>query len=156
DLRRLATVRMSHEKEGQTLQATALVHEAWLWLKRSRQAFWQNRAHFFSAAEEAMRRVLIQNARRKATLKRGGKQERVDLEETKIAAINPAEKVLLIQEALERFQKEDPEKARIVELKFFVGLTSEEVAERLGITVRTVERHWAYAKARLFQTITHD
>src|SRR5262245_53158977 len=88
-LSRLATVRMSHEKEGQTLQATALVHEAWLWLKRSRQAFWQNRAHFFSAAEEAMRRVLIQNARRKATLKRGGKQERVDLEETKIAAINP-------------------------------------------------------------------
>ena len=156
DLRRLAIARMSHEKEGQTLQATALVHEAWLWLLRSGQPVWQNRAHFFSAAEQAMRRVLIQNARRKARLKRGGDQQRVGLEAAELTETTPVEKVLLIQDALEGFQKEEPEKAKIVEMKFFGGLTNEEVAEKLGVTARTVERHWAYAKAWLFQAINKE
>jgi RNA polymerase sigma factor (TIGR02999 family) len=155
DLRRLAIARMSHEKEGQTLQATALVHEAWLWLLRSGQPVWENRAHFFSAAEQAMRRVLIQNARRKARLKRGGDRQRVELEAAELET-TPEEKVLLIQDALQNFQKEDPEKAKIVEMKFFGGLTSQEIAERLGVTERTVERHWAYAKAWLFQAINKE
>jgi RNA polymerase sigma factor (TIGR02999 family) len=153
DLRRLAAIRISHEKEGQTLQATALVHEAWLWLKRSGQPVWQNRAQFFSAAEQAMRRVLIQNARRKARLKRGGDQQRVELEPADLPDTTPEEKALLIREALERFEREDAEKAKVVEMKFFGGLSSREVAQRLGVTERTVERHWAYAKAWLFQAI---
>jgi RNA polymerase sigma factor (TIGR02999 family) len=156
DLKRLAAARMCHEKEGQTLQPTALVHEAWLWLIRSGQPVWENRAHFFSAAEQAMRRVLIQNARRKARLKRGGGQDRVEMDEEDLAGTTPEEKVLLIQEALEAFRAEDPEKAKIVELKFFGGLTSREVAVRLGVTERTVERHWAYAKAWLFQAIEKE
>jgi RNA polymerase sigma factor (TIGR02999 family) len=156
DLRKLAAARMSHEKEGQTLQATALVHEAWLWLMRSGQPAWENRAHFFSAAEQAMRRVLIQNARRKARLKRWGGQDRVEMDEWDLADTTPEDKALLIHEALEGFRKEDPQKAKIVELKFFGGLTSQEVAEQLGVTERTVERHWAYAKAWLFQAIKKE
>lgn len=156
DLRRLACARMSHEREGHTLQATALVHEAWLWLKRSGQPLWHNRAQFFSAAERAMRRVLIENARRKACLKRGGDRKRVDLEVDEFADITPEEKVLLIQEALEKLQEQDPEKAKIVELKFFGGLTSQEVAAQLGIVERTVERHWAYSKAWLFKAIKSE
>jgi RNA polymerase sigma factor (TIGR02999 family) len=152
DLRRHAAVRMAHEAAGQTLQPTALVHEAWLRISGGNHD-WQNRAHFFGAAAEAMRRILIENARRKSRLKRGGDQLRLDIDQLELAAATPDDKMLLIDEALERLQAEDPEKAQVVVLKFFGGRTNQEVAETLGVTERTVERHWAYAKAWLFQSI---
>ncbi len=153
ELRRVAAARMAQEAAGQTLQPTALVHEAWMRLVGEGDRTWQNRAHFFGAAAEAMRRILIEVARRKSRLKRGGHQERVNLDELELAATTPDDKVLLINDAVEQLQLEDPEKARIVIMKFFGGLTNEEVAESLGVTKRTVERHWAYAKAWLFRSI---
>jgi RNA polymerase sigma factor (TIGR02999 family) len=152
ELRRHAAVRMAHEAVGQTLQPTALVHEAWLRISGGDHG-WQNRAHFFGAAAEAMRRILIENARRKSRLKRGGKQQRLDIDQLELAAATPDDRLLLIDEALERLQADDPEKAQVVVLKFFGGRTNQEVAETLGVTERTVERHWAYAKAWLFQSI---
>lgn len=155
DLRRHAASRMSRESSAQTLQPTALVHEAWLrMIGHGRTSpTWQNRAHFFGAAAEAMRRILIENARRKARLKRGGDQLRVDVDELDLAATSPEEKILLIDEALQELQGRDPEKARVVLLKFFGGHTNQEVAQAMGVTERTVERHWAFAKAWLFQCI---
>jgi RNA polymerase sigma factor (TIGR02999 family) len=153
ELRRHAAGRMAREAAGQTMQPTALVHEAWLRMIGNGDRRWQNRAHFFGAAAEAMRRILIENARRKARLKRGGNPLRIELEQVELFATTPDEKVVLIGDALERLRAEDPEKARVVVLKFFVGLTNQEVAENLGVTERTVERHWAYAKAWLFQSI---
>ncbi len=153
ELRRLATARMAQEAAGQTLQPTALVHEAWLQLVGDGDRTGQNRAHFFGAAADAMRRILIDKARRKATLRRGGGRERVDIEGMDLAAATPDDTVLLINEALERLEKEYPEQARIVVLKFFGGLTNMEAAETLGIGERSVERHWACAKARLFRWI---
>ena len=153
ELRRLAAARMAQEQAGQTLQPTALVHEAWLRLVGTGEHTWQNRAHFFAAAAEAMRRILIESARRKSRLKRGGGQARLDIDKLELAATTPDDKVLLIDEALERLRAEDPEKAKIVMLKFFGGLTNQEVADILGVTDRTVERQWAYAKAWLFQSI---
>jgi RNA polymerase sigma factor (TIGR02999 family) len=154
ELRKLAAHKMANEPSGQTLQATALVHEAWLRLVGAQDGqVWQNRGHFFAAAAEAMRRVLVENARRKARLKRGGGQERIELEQLELAETSPDEKVLLIDEALEQLQTNDPQKARVVVLKFFGGLTNQEVAANLGLTERTVERHWAYAKAWLFRKI---
>lgn len=154
DLRRQAGAQMSREAAGQTLQATALVHEAWLRLVGGGTSQrWQNRAHFFGAAAEAMRRILIENARRKARLKRGGNPLRVDIEDVDLAQTTPEEKVLLINEAIEKLEAQDPERARVVVLKFFGGFTNHEVAASLGVTERTIERHWAFAKAWLFQTI---
>jgi len=153
ELRRHAAARMAQETAGQTLQPTALVHEAWLRIVGNGDRTWQNRAHFFGAATEAMRRILIENARRKFRLKRGGHQVRLDIDQLELAATTPDEKILLIDEALEKLQAEDPEKARVVVLKFFGGYTNQEVAENIGVTERTVERHWAYAKAWLFQMI---
>jgi RNA polymerase sigma factor (TIGR02999 family) len=153
DLRRHARVQMAHEAAGQTLQPTALLHEAWLRLVGHGEHKWQNRAHFFGAAAEAMRRILIENARRKSRLKRGGDQARVDIEQVELAATTPDEKILLINDALEKLQVQDPEKAQVVVLKFFGGRTNQEVAASLAVTERTVERHWAYAKAWLFQSI---
>jgi RNA polymerase sigma factor (TIGR02999 family) len=153
DLRRQAAVQMSREAAGQTLQPTALLHEAWLRVIGDGDRLWQNRAHFFGAAAEAMRRILIENARRKARLKRGGGQVRVDADQVELASTTPDEKILLINDALELLQAQDPEKARVVVLKFFGGRTNQEVAESLAVTERTVERHWAYAKAWLFQNI---
>lgn len=154
DLRRHAGVQMSREAAGQTLQPTALVHEAWLRLVGGGQnERWQNRAHFFGAAAEAMRRILIENARRKARLKRGGNQVRVDVDSVELAETTPEEKILLIDEAIEKLAIEDPERAKVVVLKFFGGFTNEEVAASLGVTARTVERHWAFAKAWLFRSI---
>ncbi|HEX9047776.1 MAG TPA: sigma-70 family RNA polymerase sigma factor [Verrucomicrobiae bacterium] len=151
ELRRLAAVRMAKEGAGQTLQPTALVHEAWLQLAGDGARNWQNRAHFFGAAADAMRRILIDNARRKAAIKRGGDYERVDIEALEIAAATPDEHILLVNEALERLGREDPERARIVTLKFFGGLTNEEIAENLGIGLRTVVRQWSLAKIKMFQ-----
>jgi RNA polymerase sigma factor (TIGR02999 family) len=153
ELRRHAAVRISMEPAGQTLQPTALVHEAWLRLTSKEERHWQNRAHFFGAAAEAMRRILIENARRKSRLKRGGDQVRVDMEQLELAATTPDEKILLIDEALERLRIQDPDKARVVVLKFFGGRTNQEVAEILGVTERTVERIWAYTKVWLFHEI---
>jgi RNA polymerase sigma factor (TIGR02999 family) len=153
ELRRQARVRLAREAAGQTLQPTALVHEAWLRMFGDGEHRWQNRAHFFGAAAEAMRRVLIENARRKARLKRGGGQFRVDVDAIELAAASPDEKVLLIDDALERLQADDAEKAQIVLLKFFGGRTNREVAGIMGVTERTVERQWAYAKAWLFHRI---
>ena len=153
ELRRLAAARMAQESASQTLQATALLHEAWLRLVGDGDRTWQNRAHFFGAAAEAMRRILVENARRKARLKRGGGLVRLDVADLELAATTPDEKVLLMDEALEKLAVEDPEKARLVVLKFFGGLTNQEVAEHLGVTERTVERQWAYARTWLFQCI---
>jgi RNA polymerase sigma factor (TIGR02999 family) len=153
DLRRHAGMQMSHESPGQTLQPTALVHEAWLRMVGDGDRVWQNRAHFFGAAAEAMRRILIESARRKARLKRGGNQLRLDIDDVELAETSPEEKVLLIDEAVEKLRAQDPERAQVVILKFFGGFTNEEVAESLGVTERTIERHWAFAKAWLFQSI---
>ena len=153
DLRRHAAVRMAGESPGQTLQPTALVHEAWLRLFGDGDRTWRNRAHFFGAASEAMRRILIERARRKATLKRGGHQLRVDVDQVELAASTPDEKILLIDEAVEKLRLQDAEKAQVVVLKFFGGRTNQEVAEITGVTERTVERHWAYAKAWLYHCI---
>lgn len=153
ELRRHAAARMAREAAGQTLQPTALVHEAWMRLVGDGDRTWQNRAHFFGAAAEAMRRILIENARRKSRLKHGGDQVRLDLDQLELAATTPDEKILLIDEALERLRTQDPEKAQVVVLKFFGGYTNQEVAANLGVTERTIERHWAYAKTWLFQSI---
>ncbi|PYJ82503.1 MAG: RNA polymerase subunit sigma-24 [Verrucomicrobia bacterium] len=156
ELRRLAAIKMSREAQNQTLQPTALVHEAWLRLTTDEEMGWQNRGHFFGAAAEAMRRILIERARRRSRLKHGGGQVRIDIQELELADTTPDEKVLLINEALERLQAEDPEKARVVVMKFFGGLTNREVAESLNVTERTVERHWAYAKAWLFGAVRQE
>ena len=152
-LRQLAAARMSQEAAGQTLQATALVHEAWLRLVKDGDRTWQNRGHFFAAAAEAMRRILVENARRKSRLKRGGGQLRLDVDELDLADTTPDDKVLLMDGALEQLKAQDPEKAQIVVMKFFAGLSNKEIAETLGVAERTVERHWAYAKAWLFRNI---
>jgi RNA polymerase sigma factor (TIGR02999 family) len=156
ELRRLAAARMAMEAAGQTLQPTALVHEAWLRLVTDGERTWQNRAHFFGAAAEAMRRILIENARRKSRLKRGGGQAKVSIDDVELAETTPDDKVLLIDEALGQLEAEDPQRARIVVMKFFGGLTNQEVAESLGIGERTVDRQWAYAKAWLFRKIRAD
>lgn len=154
ELRQLASMRMAREAAGQTLQPTALVHEAWLRLVNDGDRTWQNRAHFFRAAALAMRRILVDRARSKASLKRGGGRERVNLDDVDLADAPTDDRVLLVDEAVTRLEAEDPESARIVTLKFFGGLTNKEVAESLGVTERTVERQWAYARACLYQMIS--
>ncbi len=154
ELRRLAAARMARESAGQTLQPTALVHEAWVRLVEDGSRTWENRAHFFGAAAEAMRRILIERARRKGRIKRGGGQQRIDLENVDVAAALPDDKILLLNEALERLRAEDPETAQVVVLKFFGGLTNEEIVQTIGSSDRTVRRQWNYAKAWLYDCIT--
>jgi RNA polymerase sigma factor (TIGR02999 family) len=156
ELRRLAAARMAREAEGQTLQPTALVHEAWLRLVADGDRTWQNRAHFFRAAAQAMRRILVDKARHKASLKCGGNRETVGIDELELATAPPDDRILLVDEALARLEAEDEESARIITLKFFGGLTNGEIARTLGVTERTVERQWAYAKACLFEMIQKD
>jgi RNA polymerase sigma factor (TIGR02999 family) len=153
ELRRIAAAKIAREAPGQTLQATALVHEAWLRLGGEDQSAWQNRAHFLAAAAEAMRRILVESARRKLRLKRGGGGKRVELHESVIQAPADDEKILQVHAALEVLSVEDPEKAQIVKLRFFVGLSHEEIAALLGLNEKTVRRHWEVAKVRLFQNI---
>jgi RNA polymerase sigma factor (TIGR02999 family) len=152
-LRRLAAAKMANEAPGQTLQPTALVHEAWLRLGGDKQPNWQNRGHFFAAAAEAMRRILVENARRKLRLKRGGGQERTELHESALEAPVEDEKILQVNEALEVLAAQDPQKANIVKLRFFGGLDHAEIAALLGVNEKTVRRHWEVAKVRLFQSI---
>jgi RNA polymerase sigma factor (TIGR02999 family) len=153
ELRRLAAWRLANEVPGQTLQATALVHEAYLRLVGQQDARWQGRRHFFGAAAEAMRRILVENARRKKRLKHGGQWERVDLQDIEIAAPMPDEDLLAMNDALDRLAVIDSRGAELVKLCFFVGLTQEEAAQELGVSISTVERIWAFARAWLFREI---
>ena len=154
ELRRLAAYKMALEPPGQTLQPTALVHEAWLRVAGGESGqHWQNRGHFFAAAAEAMRRILIDNARRKHARRHGGGQERVNLETAEIAAPGSDDELLQVHEALERFAQIDPTKAELVKLRYFVGLTIPEAAQVLGVSEPTVKRMWAYARAWLYREI---
>lgn len=153
ELRRLAASRMARESAGMTLQPTALVHEAWIRLSATGDRNWNNRVHFFRAAALAMRRILVDRARQKSSLKGGGLRSEIDPSALNSPDVTPDERLLLIDESLQRLEKEDPESARIVLLKFFAGLTNQEAATTLGVNVRTVERQWAYAKASLLQMI---
>ena len=153
ELRRLAAARMAREAAGQTLQPTALVHEAWVRLVEDGSRTWENRTHFFSAAAEAMRRILIERARRKSCVKHGGGQRLLDIADLDVAAALPDDKILLMDEALERLKTEDPETARVVVLKFFGGLTNEEIVAITGTSDSTVRRQWNYAKLWLFNCI---
>jgi RNA polymerase sigma factor (TIGR02999 family) len=154
ELRHLAAARMARESAGHTLQPTALVHEAWLRLVGDGERSWKNRSYFFAAAAEAMRRILVEHARRKAQLKYGGGQERLNIEEMELAEAEPDAKVLLVNAALERMETQHPERARIVVLKYFGGMTNKEVAETLGIGERSVDRHWVCAKTWLYKEIS--
>ncbi len=153
ELRRLAAAKMVRLASGQTLQPTALVHEAYLRLVGHTMPEWDGRAHFFAAAAEAMRRILIENARRKAALRHGGGQQRVDVEDIQIAAELKDDEMLAVNEALEIFAARDPQKAELVKLRYFVGLTVEEAAEVLGISATMAKRHWAYARVWLLREI---
>lgn len=155
-LRELAASRMAREMAGQTLQPTALVHEAWLRLQSNASPVWHNRAHFFGAASEAMRRILIERARSKLRLKRGNRAEHVSIDDVDIAQTPPDERMLLIDEALARLQATDPELARIVTLKFFGGLTNAEAAETMDVTERTIYNKWAFARAWLLKNIREE
>jgi RNA polymerase sigma factor (TIGR02999 family) len=153
ELRRLAAHKMASEAPGQTLQPTALVHEVWLKLTGNENRRWKDRAHFFAAAAEAMRRILVDNARRKRTARRGGvRGERVELEDLALVVPNE-DQMLAVDEALEKFAAQDKEKADLVKLRYFVGMTIEETAEVLGISEGTAKRYWAYARAWLFEEL---
>jgi RNA polymerase sigma factor (TIGR02999 family) len=150
ELRKLAAHKMAVEPPGQTLQPTALVHEAWLRLGGDQQPAWQNRPHFIAAAAEAMRRILIERARGKHRLRRGGNWQRVDLERVTVALEDADETVLAVHEALDRLAARDPLKAQIVKLRYFVGMSHQEIAIALGLAEPTVRRHWAYARSWLY------
>lgn len=153
ELRAIAARKMASERPGHTLQPTALVHEAWL--KFGARTF-ANRAHFFAAAAEAMRHILVDSARRKSQLKRGGDLERVDLLEASIVAPDESEKLLTVNEALDTLARENPLRAEIVKLRYFVGLNHQEIADALDLNEKTVRRHWEVAKVRLFQLISES
>src|SRR4029434_689471 len=153
ELRRVAAHKMAHEAAGHTLQPTALVHEAWLKLVDSPNQSWQNRAHFFGAAAEAMRRLLIARARRKLTQRRGAGAPHLDADEIEIASPAPDDQLLALNEALDRFVALEPQQAELIKLRYFVGLKIEEAADVLGISEATAKRWWAYARAWLFNEI---
>jgi RNA polymerase sigma factor (TIGR02999 family) len=151
ELRKLAAAKMAQQPEGQTLQATALVHEAWLRLVDGPNRQYASRRHFFSAAAQAMRHLLIERARRKLRERHGGLLQRVDLDDVAVAAPTDDERLIQINTALEELALLAPEKAEVVKLRFFVGLDEQEIAELLNLSPRTVERYWSYAKAWLFE-----
>ncbi len=156
ELRRLAAAKLAHEAPGQTLQPTALVHEAWLRLGGDAQTQWANRAHFFAAAAEGMRRILIDHARSKAAVRHGGDLAKVSASATGFDVAAPSEddeELLLVNEALDALAAHDARKAELVKQKYFAGLTLEEAADVLGISVRTAKRDWAYARAWLFNEV---
>lgn len=150
ELRKLAVARMAQEAPGQTLQATALVHEAWLRLSGGVEQNWNNSGHFFGAAAEAMRRILVERARKKARVRHGGELEKVDWENVTIATEDDDDIVLAIHEALEKLAVHSPQKAAIVKLRYFTGLEHQEIAHVLGISEPTVRRHWAFARSWLY------
>jgi len=149
ELRRLAALKMAQEKLGQTLQATALVHEAWLRLAGSNHQQWRGRSHFFGAAAEAMRRILIDKARQKASMKRGLNQPLEELHESRIELAAPSDEILAVHEALDDLAAEDATAAAVVKLRYFVGMTIPEIAEALEISPRSADRHWVFARAWL-------
>ena len=156
ELRRLAAYRLAHENPGQTLQATALVHEAYLRLAQAGCDQWEDPRHFFNAVAEAMRRILIENARRKKSAKRGGGLERLNLDDFDVGAGTARDELLAVDEALEHLAQNHPEEAQVVKLRYFVGMTQEEAARILGISRRTVNSRWAFARAWLHQAIRPD
>jgi RNA polymerase sigma factor (TIGR02999 family) len=153
ELRKLAAAKMAHQAPGQTLQATGLVHEAYLRLTGGVRDQWQDRAHFFRAAAEAMRCILIESARRKSRWKRGGRLERVELEGLELAADTPPDTLLVVHEALEKFAGEDAPKAELVRLRFFIGLTNAEATKILGLSEPTGKRYWDFSRAWLLREI---
>lgn len=153
ELRKLASTRMAHERPGQTLQPTALVHEAWLRLAGDPRQQWDSRGHFFAAAAEAMRRILIDNARRKQALRHGAGQQRLDIQEIELAAPSTDDQLLAINAALEKLAVDHPRKAELVKLRYFAGLSIEEAAAAIKISEATAKRWWAYARAWLFSEI---
>jgi len=153
ELRKLAAAKMAYESSNQTLQPTALVHEAWLRLTGNENVKWDGRAHFFGAAAEAMRRILIDNARRKRALRHGGGQQRLDIAEVEIAMLAKDDELLAMDEALDKLSALDKPKADLVKLRYFAGLTIEESAGILGISLPTAKRWWAYSRAWLFHQI---
>lgn len=153
ELRRLAAHKMASEAAGQTLQPTALVHEAWLRLVGNQNQKWDGRAHFFAVAAEAMRRILIDRARRKRAVRHGGEQQRVDLQEVELAAPSDGDQLLAVNEALDKLAAQHKEEAELVKLRYFVGMTNEEAAGVLGISVRTAKYYWAHARAWLYREI---
>lgn len=155
ELRRLAAQKMASEKEGLTLQATALVHEAYIRLvDANHQQKWNSRGHFFGAAAEAMRRILVESARKKSRLKHGGGKQRVNLDKTEVAGELPSEDLLALDHAMTRLAEEDPVKARLVELRFFGGMTQDEAAQVLGISGITAKRYWRFARAWLHREVS--
>jgi len=157
ELRKLAAQRMAQEAPGQTLQATALVHEAYLRLVGAEKVQrWDSRGHFFAAAAEAMRRILLNRARDKKRAKRGGERRRVDLDQIEIALDTDDEQLIALDEALTQFAVEDPDAARLVNVRFFAGLTQKDAAVSLGLAPRTAERQWAYARAWLYARLRPD
>ena len=153
ELRRLAAQKMANEAPGHTLQPTALVHEAWLRLTGDQNQKWDGRGHFFAAAAESMRRILIERARRKNSLKRGGDLERVNLDDVDVAVLADDDTLLCINDALEKLEKEDPDAAQVVKLRFFAGMTNEEAGRMMGVTDRTAKRYWTFARAWLFHEL---
>lgn len=153
ELRKLAAHKMAALVPGQTLQPTALVHEAWVKLTSKDSARFDGRAHFFSAAAEAMRHILIDAARRKGAVRHGGAQVRVDIHDVEIAGVAADDELLAVHDALDKLAVEDPVRAEVAKLRYFVGLTFDEAAEILGISVATAKRRWAYARAWLFAEI---
>jgi RNA polymerase sigma factor (TIGR02999 family) len=157
ELRRLAAQKLAQEKPGQTLQATALVHEAYLrLLGPGAELHWDSRGHFFAAAAEAMRRILLNRARDRQRLKRGGGRKRLDLDQIDIAQDPEDEQLIALDEALAQLAVEDPGAAQLVNLRFFAGLTLKEAADSLGLALRTAERQWAYARAWLYARLRQD
>jgi RNA polymerase sigma factor (TIGR02999 family) len=150
ELRHLAAARLARESPGQTLQATALVHEAWLRLVGPNESHWNGRGHFFGAAAEAMRRILLERARKKLRVRHGGQLQRVDLDHVTLATKDSDDVIVAVNEALEKLAAESPQKAEIVKLRYFVGLEHAEIAEVLGVSEPTVRRHWAYARSWLY------
>jgi RNA polymerase sigma factor (TIGR02999 family) len=154
ELRKLAAQKLAQERPGQSLQATALVHEAYLRLVNGEKSpHWDSRGHFFAAAAEAMRRILVEKARRKRSVKHGGERVRIDLEEALVVGDEPREDLLELDEVLEQLAGADPQAAELVKLRFFAGLTGEQAAKVLGISPRTADTIWAYARAWLFEKL---
>jgi RNA polymerase sigma factor (TIGR02999 family) len=155
ELRKLAASKMAHESSGHTLQATALVHEAWLRLVGNENPKFDGRSHFFAAAAEAMRRILIDQARRKRAVRHGGDQQRVDMMDEAPASFAADDQLLAVNDAVDKFAAEDPAKAKLVKLRYFVGMTIPEAAEVLGISEPMAKRYWSYARAWLYEEIEH-
>lgn len=151
ELRRLASSKLAREAPGQTLQSTALVHEAWLRLIGDENRRFENRTHFFAAAAEAMRRILIERARRRHAVRHGGEYERVHIEEDMLASPGDDEQLLALNEALEKLERKHPIQAQVVKLRYFAGMSNEEIAELIGVSLSTVKNYWVFSKAWLYR-----